>query len=95
MSQSGLFTTQIVFFNRFGRNVSVIRDNWFGIGRTTPAIRDTHVRVVVLVYSQARATPNDRLRPNATTTLDYLVGQIKRVLLGSFVCLGNYFTQPE
>jgi hypothetical protein len=32
--------------------------------------------LVVLVYCQARATPNDHfLRPNAATTVDYRVGQ--------------------
>jgi hypothetical protein len=58
------------FLNRFGRTVSVIRDTRFGIGRTVPATRDTRVPLVVLVYCQARATPNDRLRPNAATTVD-------------------------
>jgi hypothetical protein len=38
------------------------------------AIRDTRVRLVVLVYCQARATPNDLLRQNAATTVDYRVG---------------------
>jgi hypothetical protein len=77
MSRSGLFKTQTVyFFNRFGRTVSVIRDTRFGIGRTVPATRDTRVRLVVLVYCQARATPNDRLRPNAATTVDYRVGLV-------------------
>jgi hypothetical protein len=54
--------------------VSAIRDTRFGIGRTLRAIRDTRVRLVVLVYCQARATPNDRLRPNAATTVDCRVG---------------------
>jgi hypothetical protein len=35
---------------------------------------DTSVRLVVLVYCEARATPNDRLRQNAATTVDYRVG---------------------
>jgi hypothetical protein len=48
--------------------VSATRDTRFGIGRTVPATRDTRVRLVVLVYCQARATPNDRFRPNADTT---------------------------
>jgi hypothetical protein len=61
--------------------VSAIRDTRFGIGRTVPAIRDTRVRLVVLVYCQARATPNDRLRPNAAMTVDYRVGQRDRTLL--------------
>jgi hypothetical protein len=59
--------------------VSVIRDSRFGIGRTVPATRDTRVRIVVLVYCQARAAPNDRLRPNAAMTVDYRVGQGQRV----------------
>jgi hypothetical protein len=87
MSRSGLFnfenepiwlikdSNSLFFLNRFGRTVSVIRDTWFGIGRTVPATRDTRVLLVVLVYCQARATPNDRLRPNAATTVDYRVGQ--------------------
>jgi hypothetical protein len=54
--------------------VSAIGDTWFGIGRTVPAIRDTRVRLAVLVYCQASATPNDRLGPNAATTVDYRVG---------------------
>jgi hypothetical protein len=59
MSRSGLFDFENepiwlihdsnIFFNRFGRTASVIRDTRFGIGRTVPAIRDTHVRLVVLV----------------------------------------------
>jgi hypothetical protein len=53
--------------------VSAIRDTWFGIGRTVPATQDTRVSLVVLVYCQARATPNDQLRPNAATTVDYRV----------------------
>jgi hypothetical protein len=87
MSRSGLFnfenepiwliqdSNNLFFFNRFGRTVSVIRDTRFGIGRTVPTTRDTRVRLVVLVYCQARATPNDRPRPNAATTVDYRVGQ--------------------
>jgi hypothetical protein len=71
MSRSGLFSFQnepiwlihdskrFPFFNRFGRKVLAIRDTQFGIGRTLPAIRDTRVRLVLLVYCQARATPND------------------------------------
>jgi hypothetical protein len=55
--------------------VLVIRDTRFGIDRTVPATRDTRVRLAVLVYCQARATPNDRLRPNAATTVEYRVGQ--------------------
>jgi hypothetical protein len=39
--------------------VSAIRDTWFGIGGTVPAIQDTHVHIILLVYCQARATPND------------------------------------
>jgi hypothetical protein len=86
MSRSGLFnfenkpiwliqdSNSLFFFNRFGRTVLVIRDTRFGIGRTVPATRDIRVRLVVLVYCQARATPNDGLRPNATTTVDYRVG---------------------
>jgi hypothetical protein len=54
--------------------MSVIRDIWIGIGRMVPAIRDTHVRLVVLVYYQARAMMIDRLRLNAATTVDYPVG---------------------
>jgi hypothetical protein len=54
--------------------VSVIRYTRFGVGRAVPATRDTRVRLVVLVYCQARATPNDRLRPNAAMTVDYRVG---------------------
>jgi hypothetical protein len=54
--------------------MSVIQDTRFEIGRTVPATQDTCVRLVVLVYCQARATPNDRLRPNAATTVDYRVG---------------------
>jgi hypothetical protein len=57
--------------------VSGIRITRFGIGRTVLAIRDTRVRLFVLVYCQARATPNDRLRPNAATTVDYRVGQAR------------------
>jgi hypothetical protein len=85
MSRSGLFNfenepilliqdSNSFFLNLFGRTVSVIRDTRFGIGRTVPATRDTRVRLVVLVYCQARATLNDRLRPNAATTVDYRVG---------------------
>jgi hypothetical protein len=48
--------------------VSAIRDTRTEIFRTVPAIRDTRVCLVVLVYCQARATPNGRLRPNAATT---------------------------
>jgi hypothetical protein len=54
--------------------VSVIRYTRFVIGRAVPDTRDTHVRLVVLVYYQARATSNDRHRPNAATTVDYRVG---------------------
>jgi hypothetical protein len=80
MSRSGLFTTQTVFFfNRFGRTVLVIRDIRIEIGRTVPATQNTRVRLVVLVYCQARATPNDRLRPNAATTVDYRVGLYLRM----------------
>jgi hypothetical protein len=64
------------FFNRSVRTVSAIRDTRFGIGRTVPATRDTRVRLVVLVYCQARAMSNDQLRPNAATTVDYRVGLI-------------------
>jgi hypothetical protein len=86
MSRSGLFNFEnepiwliqdsdsLFIFNRCGRTVSVIRDTRFGIGQTVPAIRDTRIRLVVLVYWQERATPNDRLRPNAATTVDYRVG---------------------
>jgi hypothetical protein len=88
MSRSGLFIfenepiwlihdSNSFFFNRFVQTVSAIRDTRFGIGRTVPATPDTHVRLVVLVYCQARATPNDRLRPNAATTADYRVGLSK------------------
>jgi hypothetical protein len=86
MSRSGLFifenepiwlihdSSSLFFFNRFVRKVSATRDTRFGIGRTVPVTRDTRVRLVVLVYCQARATPNDRLRPNAATNVDYRVG---------------------
>jgi hypothetical protein len=86
MSQSGLFifenepiwlihdSKSFFFLNRFGRTMSAIRDTRFGIGRTVPAIRDTRVRLVVLVYCQARATSNDRLRPNVAMIVDYRVG---------------------
>jgi hypothetical protein len=40
--------------------VSAIRDTRYGIDQTVPAIRDTRVRLVILVYCQARAMPNDR-----------------------------------
>jgi hypothetical protein len=86
MSLSGLFNFEnepiwlihdshsLFFLNLFGRTASVIRDIRTEIFRTVPAIRDTRARLVVLVYCQARATPNGRLRPNATTTVDYRVG---------------------
>jgi hypothetical protein len=86
MSRSGLFnfendliwlihdSNSLLFFNRFGRTVSAIRDTRFGKGRTVPDIRDTRVCLVVLIYCQARATPNDRILPNAATTVDYRVG---------------------
>jgi hypothetical protein len=66
--------------------VSATRDTRFGIGRTVPAIRDTRVRLVVLVYCQARATPNDLIRPNAATTVDYRVGQENRVIHLAWIC---------
>jgi hypothetical protein len=87
MSRYGLFSFEnepiwliqdsnsLFALNHFGQTVSAIRDTRFGIGRRVPAIRDTRVCLVVLVYCQARATPNDRLRPNAATTVDYRVGQ--------------------
>jgi hypothetical protein len=86
MSRSGLFifenepiwlihdSNSLFFLNRFGRTVWAIRDTRIEIGRTVPAIRDTRVRLVVLVYCHARVTPNDRLRPNTATTVDYRVG---------------------
>jgi hypothetical protein len=87
MSRSGLFNfenepiwliqdSNSFFLNRFGRTMSVILDTRFGIGRTVPATRDTHVRLVVLVYCQARVTLNDRLHPNAAMTVDYRVVQM-------------------
>jgi hypothetical protein len=60
--------------------VSAIRDTRFGIGRTVAATLDTRVRLVVLVYCQARATLNDRLRPNAATTVDYRVGLLDVII---------------
>jgi hypothetical protein len=92
MSRSGLFNfenepiwlihdSHSFFLNLFGRTVSVIRDIRTEIFRTVPATRDTRVRLVVLVYCQARATPNGRLRPNAATTVDYRVGQQSSRLL--------------
>jgi hypothetical protein len=51
--------------------------------RAVPALRDTRVRLVVLVYCQARATPNGRLRPNAATTVDYRVGQWQSAMRAS------------
>jgi hypothetical protein len=86
MSRSGLFNfenepiwlihdSNSFFLNCFGRTVSATRDTQFGIGRTVTAIRDIRVRFVVLVYCHARETPNDLLRPNAATTVDYRVGQ--------------------
>jgi hypothetical protein len=86
MSRSGLFnfenepiwliqdSNSLFFLNHFGRTVSVTRDTRFGVGRTVPATPDTRIRLVVLVYCQARATPNDRLRPTAATTVNYHVG---------------------
>jgi hypothetical protein len=86
MSRSGSFifenepvwlihdSNSLFYFNRFVRTVSATRDTRFGIGQTVPATRDTRVRLVVLVYCQSRATLNDRLRPNAATTIDYRVG---------------------
>jgi hypothetical protein len=93
MSRSGLFSFEnepiwlihdshsLFFFNLFGPTVSVTRDIRTEIFRTVPAIRDTHVRLVVLVYCQARATPNDRLRPNAATTVNYRVGQSANIFI--------------
>jgi hypothetical protein len=108
MSRYGLFhfenepiwlihdSSSLLFFNRFGRTVSDIRVTRFGIGGTVPATRDTRVRLVVLVYCQARATPNERLRPNAATTVDYRVGLtrvlflIKKILcLSISMCVGR------
>jgi hypothetical protein len=34
-------TNSLLFFNRFGREVSVTQDIWIEIVRTVPAIRDT------------------------------------------------------
>jgi hypothetical protein len=62
------------FLNLFGPTVSVIRDIRIEIVQRVPAIRDTRVCLVVLVYCQARATPNDQLRPNAATSVYCHVG---------------------
>jgi hypothetical protein len=88
MRRSGLFSFEnepiwfihesnsLIFFNRFGRAVSVTRDIPIEIGRAVPAIRDTRVHLIVLVYCQDRATPNGRLCPNAATTVDNRVGMV-------------------
>jgi hypothetical protein len=94
MSRSGLFTTQTVFFNRSGQTVSVTRDTRFGVGRTEPATQDTRVRLVVLVYCQARATPKDRLRPNTARTVDYR-GRSRSLAHLSYKEIGEEMSRPE
>jgi hypothetical protein len=106
MSRSGLFnfenepiwliqdSNSLFFLSRFGRTVSVIRDTQFGIGRTVPATRDTRVRLVVLVYCQARTTPNDLLHPNAATTVDFRVGLYLIYFVWLWLLIGTFRPGP-
>jgi hypothetical protein len=107
MSRSGLFNfenepiwliheSHSFFLNLFGRTVSVIRDIRTENFRTVPAIRDTRVLLVVLIYCQVLATPNGRLRPNAATTVDYRVGQTEWPRKGATVKLAsNVYLKKE
>jgi hypothetical protein len=84
MGRSGLFNFEnepiwlihdshsFLFFNLFGRSVSVIRD-------IRAEIFERHQLFEILAFVSlswfiVRRTPNGRLRPNAATTVDYRVG---------------------